>query len=265
MIEHYSHFRKMFLSTTFLLLAIMSSYADDTKTVTLTEAGTLSSYIASDQKYSITSLKVSGPINGTDVKYLREMAGRDYKGNETNGNLVDLDLTDANIVAGGDAYYGRAYDILYTKDNILGDYMFYACKLKSVKLPNSVTGVGLWTFHSCTSLTSVTIGNSTTNLGVCMFTSCSSLTSVTIPHSVTSIDVAAFRNCSSLTSVTIPNSVTSIDYNAFKDCSNVETLTLEDGDSALVISNNSSLPNSIKELYLGRDLTESISRFGKIW
>ena len=69
--------------------------------VTFTTAGTLSKKITSYQKYSITNLKVSGPINGTDVRYLREMAGRDYADNITDGKLVDLDLADANIVEGG--------------------------------------------------------------------------------------------------------------------------------------------------------------------
>ena len=129
--------------------------------VTLTEPGTLSAKIASDQKYSITSLKVSGPINCTDVRYLCEMAGSDYEGNSTDGKLVDLDLTDANIIEGGDTYY---YSSCYTEKDVLGERMFYQCKLTSIKLPNSMTSIDDWTFRDCTGLTSVTIGNSVTNI-----------------------------------------------------------------------------------------------------
>ena len=186
--------------------------------VTLTDAGTLSAKIASGQKYSITSLKVSGPINGTDVLYLREMAGSDYKGKSTDGKLVDLDLTDANIVKGGDCYcYYSSYHY-YTEKDVLGDYMFYQCKLTSIKLPNSVTSIGRFAFGYCESLTSVTIPYSVTSIGGSAFSYCSSLTSVTIPNSVTSIGNVAFRDCSSLTSVTIGNSVTSIGGSAFEDC-----------------------------------------------
>ena len=89
----------------FFMLCCMMASAQQVE-VTLTEAGTLPEKIASDQKYSITSLKVSGPINGTDVRYLREMAGQSANdGESTDGKLVELNLTDANIVEGGDYYF----------------------------------------------------------------------------------------------------------------------------------------------------------------
>ena len=43
-------------------------------------AGTLSTLIDASQKYEITSLAVSGDLNGDDILFLREMAGRDLKG-----------------------------------------------------------------------------------------------------------------------------------------------------------------------------------------
>ncbi len=223
--------------------------------VTLTEAGTLPEKIASDQKYTITSLKVSGPINGTDVGYLREMAGMDAKGYSTAGKLADLDLTDASIVEGGECYY-RNY---YAKNDTLGDYMFYGCGLTSVKIPNSVTRIGENAFCYCQSLTSVTIPNSVKSIGHKVFDGCSSLTSITIPNSVKSIGEGAFSLCQSLTSiaveegntyyhmdsnclietasnklirgcnltsVTIPNYVTRIGYGAFSDCSSLTSVTI---------------------------------------
>ena len=191
--------------------------------VTLTEAGTLPDKIASDQKYTITSLKVSGPINGTDVRYLREMAGRDYNGKMTDGKLVDLDLADADIVEGGGVSYHYYF---FTKNDELGVYMFRACELESIKLPNSVTSIGDYAFEYCTNLTSITIPNSVTSIGMYAFNGCSRLTSVTIPNSVTSIDEYVFSNCSSLTSVTIPNSVTSIDEYAFRGCTGLTSVTI---------------------------------------
>ena len=134
--------------------------------MTLSEAGTLSEKIDSDQKYKITSLKVSGPINGTDVRYLRQMAGREYNCENTNGSLVELDLTDAKIVEGGDYYLLlHSSSRYYTKNDTIGDYMFYDCNLKNIKLPNSVTSIGSYAFLSCSSLTSITIPNSVTSIG----------------------------------------------------------------------------------------------------
>ncbi len=222
--------------------------------VTLTEAGTLSEKIASGQKYIITSLKVSGPINGTDVKYLREMAGRDVNGKSTEGKLADLDLTDANIVEGGECYYKN----YYAKNDTLGDCIFYECGLTSIKIPNSVTSIDSCAFYFCIGLTSVTIPNSVTSIGYGAFGGCS-LTSVTIGEKVTSIGDYAFSYCQSLTSiaveegntyyhmdgsclietasnklirgcnltsVTIPNYVTNINDGAFSDCSSLTSIDI---------------------------------------
>ena len=209
-----------FARTSLLFLFMLCSMVVSAQQVevTLTDAGTLSEKIASDQKYSITSLKVSGPINGTDVNYLQEMAGWVVKGG-TDGKLVDLDLADANIVEGGDRYYYSYSSSYCTKNDTIGDYMFVNCKLESIKLPNSVTSIGNYAFGWCSGLTSVTIPNSVTSIGYNAFYYCSSLTSVTIGNSVTSIGNRAFYGCSSLTSVTIGNSVEIIGDSAFKDCS----------------------------------------------
>ncbi len=231
--------------------------------VTLTEAGTLSEKIASDQKYSITSLKVSGPINGTDVRYLREMAGRDYQGDNTIGRLVDLDLVDAEIVEGGDYYYCKhSLNYYYTKDGTIENRMFYQSKLETIKLPKSATNIESSAFSGCSSLTSVSIPNTVTSIGSYAFCNCLSLTSVVIPNSMTSIESSTFYGCSSLTSVSIPGSVTNIGESAFYGCSSLKTLSIEDGETQLILS-NASLPSSIEKLYLGRNLSGTSPNFGK--
>lgn len=71
------------------------------RSVELTAAGTLSTTIDAAEKLTITSLTIKGDINGDDLLYIREMAGRDIKSDPTSGKLEILDLTDANFVAGG--------------------------------------------------------------------------------------------------------------------------------------------------------------------
>ena len=110
-----------------------------------------------------------------------------------------------------------------TKTNLL------ACSSAAtgdITIPNSVTSIGDYAFHGCSSLTSVTIGNSVTSIGDYAFAYCSILTSVTIPNSVTSIGGYAFYNCSGLTSVTIGDSVKSIGYAAFYDCTGLTSVTI---------------------------------------
>ena len=108
----------------------------------------------------------------------------------------------------------------------IGDCAFQYCSFTSITIPNSVTSIGTYAFHDCTSPTSITIPNSVTSIGYCAFGLCRRLTSITIPNSVTSIESEAFYGCSGLTSVTIPNSVTNIGSEAFSDCSALTSITI---------------------------------------
>lgn len=165
------------------------------RTIHVATLGTLSELISNEDKYQIGELTLTGGLNGSDIRLIRDMAGIDFGDSgdvwdderfwdiNTSGILKDLDLSNANIVAGGGAYYGRnrgsAYaDDYRTKDNSISDYMFSKCKLSSITLPNNITSIGK-----------------------CAFSGCSSLTSVNIPKGVTSIGDDAFQDCYNLTTI----------------------------------------------------------------
>ena len=220
-------FNKQFMVLMFLLLNCFAGYAANeyllTKQITLklTEAGTLPNKIASSEKNLVTNLKIIGEINGTDLRFIREMAGCDVEGYRTSGILSVLDLSEARFVAGGDNYYYSCY----TSNDIIGKYAFCGCSsLTSVIIPSSVTEIEKYAFWGCSSLINVNISSSVTEIGEDAFENCSSLTSVNIPSSVTSIGMYAFYKCSSLTSVNIPSSVTEIGKDAFKGCSGLKSI-----------------------------------------
>ena len=232
-------FKSLFLTVLFMLLGSTAILAADdgliTRQVTLKldEAGTLPNMISYDQKNLITNMKIVGKINGTDLKFIREMAGRDVNGGKTDGKLSILDLSEAKIVAGGDAYV-RFSENYYTSNDKLGDYAFSGCSgLTSLTLPSSVTSIGRGAFHGCWKLTSLTIPSGVTSIGYSAFRGCSGLTSLTIPSGVTWIDSEAFRGCSGLTSLTIHSGVTSIGNYAFYGCSGLTSLTIPSGVTSI--------------------------------
>ena len=225
-------FKRQLLFVMFMLLGCLSIQAADdgliTKQITikLDKAGTLPDRIGENQKYLITNLKIVGKINGTDLKFIREMAGSDFNGEKTDGKLSILDLSEAKIVAGGFAYV-RYSDNEYTSNDKLGDYAFWGCSgLTSLTIPSGVTSIGRNAFDGCSGLTSMTIPSSVTSIGGAAFHGCSGLTSLTIPSGVTEIGDEAFSGCSGLTSLSLPSSVTSIDDGAFEGCSGLTSLTI---------------------------------------
>ena len=165
----------LFVTAVFMVLGCLAIHAADgnliTKQITikLEKAGTLPSKIGDTKKYKITNLKIMGEINGTDLRFIREMAGSNDIGQGTNGKLVTLDLSGSKIVKGGDCYYRvdngySTYYHYYTSDDVIGDYAFKNCSdLTSLTLPSSVTRIGDYAFYNCSGLTSLTLPSSVTS------------------------------------------------------------------------------------------------------
>ena len=229
--------RGSFLTLMFLLLGCLSLYAADndliTKQITikLEKAGTLPDKIGSSKKYKITNLKIIGEINGTDLKMIREMAGRDYIGYFTDGKLSVLDLSEAKIVEGGDCYYyiNNHYNYYYysTSNDVIGSYAFKGCnRLTSLTLPDGITEIGDHAFEGCSGLTSLTLPAGITSIGSEAFNGCSGLTSLNLSAGITSIGSEAFNGCSGLTSLNLPTGITKIGDDVFRGCSGLTSLTL---------------------------------------
>jgi len=232
--------RGSFFTLMFLLLGCLSLYAADndliTKQITikLEKAGTLPDRIGSSKKYKITNLKIIGEINGTDLKMIRDMAGRTDEFNSTDGKLSVLDLSKAKIVEGGDSYYYYLGHYYYTSNDVIGRYAFLGCSgLTSLTLPAGITSIGDDTFSGCSGLTSLTLPAGITYIGQGAFGGCSGLTSLTLPAGITSIVDDTFSGCSGLTSLTLPAGITEIGDGTFSGCSGLTSLTLPAGITKL--------------------------------
>ncbi len=181
------------------------------------QAGTLPELIGEENKFLISEMKVTGSLNGTDIRFIREMAGRDVTNKETAGVLTKLDLREAEIVEGGDYYYqgGTKY---YTSNMAIGDYMFYYCNLVDVRLPENIKSIGERVFTYCEDLKSISLPEGLTTINNSAFSSCTGLTSISFPKGLTTIGNGAFNNCDGLTEVTFPESLETIGEEAFRNC-----------------------------------------------
>ena len=172
---------------------------DATEYVTLTEAGTLADSL------SATAIKavISGPINSTDIKYMRELIN--------NGSLQSLDLSNVTVKSGGKAYY----ESYRTAANAVGTYSFYECaNLTNIVIPESATKI-LASAFAYSGLTGINIHDKVTSIAANAFVNCKSLTTATIGSGVTTIGNDAFAYCSNLTSVTIGAKVKTINQGVF--------------------------------------------------
>ncbi|MCQ2249960.1 MAG: leucine-rich repeat domain-containing protein [Bacteroidales bacterium] len=154
----------------------------------------------------------------------------------------------------------------------IGIMAFYCCdSLTNIQIPNSITGIGSSAFSNCNKLTSIQIPNSVTNIGGGAFNYCRSLSRIQIPNSVTSIESSTFECCFSLTDVEIPNSVTSIGEAAFEDCSSLTNIEIPNSVTSIGIrafGNCSSLttidiPNSVTSI--GNDAFKNCSNLTTIY
>ena len=216
----------------FCLLALnFTSWASEPVVIEVQTAGSLSSLIEESQKNQITDLTITGNLNGTDIRFIREMAGRDSDGNETEGTLKTLNLSGAAIVSGGDYYYKQYFEYK-TSDNEIGENMFINCTLSSIVMPDNTTVIGSGAFHGCTSLLSAPIPENVTNIKSSAFEGCSQLESVVFPQNITELGSLSFKGCKALKTFAFPK-VTSLADEILSGCDALVSVTIPETVTAV--------------------------------
>ena len=260
------------------------------RTIHVETPGTLSNLIPSSEKYYIEDLTLTGELNGDDFYLLRDMAGGGWRYLEgtcerTEGKLEYLDISGTRIVKGGGSYLYYRYKedekfIAMTNSDVIPDYLFVGCTLKSIILPNSVTAIGCCAFEGCSVLTSIMIPNSVVSIGGYAFYGTAwynlqadglvyagkvvyrykgeipSNTKVSIKDGTLGIADGAFDYCHNITSITIPNSIINIGSAAFQSCGGLTSITIPNSVTSIgdfVFSGCSGLtsitiPNSVKSI-----------------
>ena len=167
----------------------------------------------------VVSLKATGTINGYDIFMIRTKMT----------NLHYLDLTDADIVANGFAYYGGCS----TEDNVVGDNSFYKLdNLVTLKLPKNAVSIGYNAVAYCSSLESVDFPKNLKYIGPGSFSDCYKLDNVILPDGLESIGsdiyyaAGSFSNCYYLKTIQFPPSLKNIGEQAFSSCLSLEKISL---------------------------------------
>lgn len=193
-----------------ILLFLLATLRIQGESIHVENAGSLSALIG-EQKDTMTELQLSGSLNGTDVKFIREMAA-----------LVSINMKEAKIVSGGESYDGT----YYTKNDTIGVGMFSNMKTwTSVILPNGIKCIDSSAFAQCENLESVVLAEAVTMIGGSCFEGDKKLQNVTIPSACTTIGERAFAYCSSLIAINIPDGVVDIPYSCFTLCSQLATVS----------------------------------------
>lgn len=247
-----------------LVCLLGTSSIANAESIEVKQAGTLYELVGSKLK-TMTELIVTGPLNGDDIACIRDMDA-----------LEILNMKGASIVSGGGPYYGQ----LTTKDNIIGDKMFFGLsQLKKIIFPANVTTIGETTYADesensrgsdavarCSSLEEVEFPATLKKIGSKAFDYCIRLKEIILPEGVNYIYGYAFMNCDALTSVSIPSTLIGSDgwssylKCTFYDCDKLTDITLTEG---ITVLNSEMFANckSLISIKLPQSLTNINSAF----
>lgn len=226
--------KKLFIILVFALPLV--GQAQVKREIFLSAPGTLASYISSSDKYTIEELTLGGEINGSDLRLLRDMAGNDWQGQLTEGQLHKIDLSGTVIVEGGKKVVDTKqihYDkdgvwqdniSFNTSDDVLPPYTFMGCNsLREISLPKTITEIGNCAF-ALGLITKVSVPDGVRVIGQQAFYDCDRLTEFNMPESLVSIGNYAFAYCLGLTKISLPKGLTGIGKNAFTGSTNIRSV-----------------------------------------
>lgn len=256
--------RKLFAVVVLMMLVWHHAFSLDLN-ITLNNAGDLINQVDLSKLDEVGSLTIAGDLNGTDILVIRKMV-----------NLQTLDMSNANIVNGGNTYY-KDY---ITSENEIGSYFFKdLVKLESVVLPKSLISIckyafyddkslerivlndglktiGAYSFYNCENLEDLVFPNSTELIEEWALYGCTSLTTIQFPNSLKRIGKGVCSRCINLLSAQLPNSIITLSAYSFQDCEKLESVNLSSGIKYIESSafagckslSSINLPNTVEEI-----------------
>ena len=153
------------------------------------------------------------------------------------------------------------------------DSAFVGCTgLTSLKIPDTVTKMGLNTFEGCSSLTEVVLPKNIDRIEMSQFSG-TAITGIEIPETVTRIRGNAFQDCQGLKTFTFPGTVSTVEQHTFDSCRNLERVDLQEGVECIeygAFDNCDSLkilviPESVTQIknFIGSESYKNLIIYGK--
>ena len=128
-----------------------------------------------------------------------------------------------------DVKFSQTGTVTYCKDYLL--YKVNNCK--ELKLPESLSSIGKYTFAGMTVLNGITIPNKVSTIGTYAFSEDDGLKYAKLSTGCAWLKEGVFNHCDSLEYITIPPVVTKMDTKLFAYCKSLATVTFE-GSSDLI-------------------------------
>lgn len=186
----------------------------------------------------VDTLKIVGPLNSYDLRWVRKFCGSDEYGALIPTTLKRIDLSEVTFVSTGDtsdSYYiftddmgkDRKYFVDGAKPTLLPEKLFFkCCSIESVVLPKHVREIGIGAFFKCVSMKEVVIPDEVTEIQNTAFGVCDALETIQLPSKLKTMGNYVFTYCAKLKEVTIPDGVTKINKRTFDQTPKLKKLTL---------------------------------------
>lgn len=209
------------------------------KTIHLSQPGTLAQYITDKEQRELTSLTITGTLNGTDLLLLRKMAGATETVFDDGSELRELNLSKARFV---DDYEHPYYRRDLRKEKWERDMSGEETEGKPVKFKFETMTDDQWQLYCC--LGGETDGNREWKfakdgnnyylqyytkaglIGEFAFKDCRNLRKLTLPEETAIIRQNAFQNCVSLQHMSLPAQVRDIQQRAWIGCLSLKSFSV---------------------------------------
>ena len=128
-------------------LSLITSTAQEL-VVTVDTVGQLATRLPDSLRFSMTELKITGPLGGNDMKLLQSILKNPRQKKPTDKVLTAIDLSEVSVQDSRGSFH--------TKADMLPASMFLGCKnLERVSLPAALTEVSISCFSGCVNLKEV--------------------------------------------------------------------------------------------------------------